>query len=456
MKLQSLREEVLEANLEVVRRGLVLYTFGNASGIDRASGLVAIKPSGVPYETMKPSDLVVVDLGATYKDYWSDYMRMASIGEPTEEQRAFFACDLASQKAGVEAIRPGIPTKAIFQACADVIKAMGFEEHARIERVGHGVGLDVHEPPSIAFNGETIVEPGMVLTVEPIFFDRPDGKIGNFALEDVVAVTETGGKMTLTGSGTDIWNNSDQFTFAYKNLNGDGSIVARVVNKGTGSNTWAKGGVMIRDSLDGGSTHAMMILSANSDGAAGNGASFQWRPAANGASSNTDAASAIPAPYWVKIERIGDNLAGYVSVDGKTWRPQGVPQTIAMTAPVYIGICVTSHAAGEQRAFQFEGIATTGGVTGQWQGAVIDSPQYNGKANLYVTVEDSAGKSATASDPALANTAAWTEWKIPLSSLTGVNLAKVKKLYLGVGDRASPAAGGSGRIYIDEIRVTRP
>ncbi len=62
MKLQSLREEVLEANLEVVRRGLVLYTFGNASGIDRAAGLVAIKPSGVPYETMKPSDLVVVDL----------------------------------------------------------------------------------------------------------------------------------------------------------------------------------------------------------------------------------------------------------------------------------------------------------------------------------------------------------------------------------------------------------
>ena len=62
MKLQSLREEVLEANLEVVRRGLVLYTFGNASGVDRASGLVAIKPSGVPYETMKPSDLVVVDL----------------------------------------------------------------------------------------------------------------------------------------------------------------------------------------------------------------------------------------------------------------------------------------------------------------------------------------------------------------------------------------------------------
>lgn len=62
MILQSLREEVLEANLELVRRGLVLHTFGNASGISRAEGLVAIKPSGVPYETMKPEDLVVVDL----------------------------------------------------------------------------------------------------------------------------------------------------------------------------------------------------------------------------------------------------------------------------------------------------------------------------------------------------------------------------------------------------------
>lgn len=62
MKLHTLREQVLDANLELVRRGLVLFTFGNASGISREQGLVAIKPSGVPYETMKPEDLVVVDL----------------------------------------------------------------------------------------------------------------------------------------------------------------------------------------------------------------------------------------------------------------------------------------------------------------------------------------------------------------------------------------------------------
>jgi L-ribulose-5-phosphate 4-epimerase len=60
--LQHLREEVLEANLELVRRGLVLYTFGNASGISREDGLVVIKPSGVPYDKMKPEHLVLTDL----------------------------------------------------------------------------------------------------------------------------------------------------------------------------------------------------------------------------------------------------------------------------------------------------------------------------------------------------------------------------------------------------------
>jgi len=62
MKLQELREEVLEANLELVRRKLVLYTFGNASGISREEGLVAIKPSGVPFEELRPEHMVLTDL----------------------------------------------------------------------------------------------------------------------------------------------------------------------------------------------------------------------------------------------------------------------------------------------------------------------------------------------------------------------------------------------------------
>jgi L-ribulose-5-phosphate 4-epimerase len=62
LTLQSLREEVLEANLDLVLRGLVIDTFGNASGISREEGLVVIKPSGVAYDKMQPSDLVVTDL----------------------------------------------------------------------------------------------------------------------------------------------------------------------------------------------------------------------------------------------------------------------------------------------------------------------------------------------------------------------------------------------------------
>jgi L-ribulose-5-phosphate 4-epimerase len=62
MLLKELRTEVLEANLELVKRGLVLYTFGNASGVDREQGLVVIKPSGVDYDKLRPEDMVVTDL----------------------------------------------------------------------------------------------------------------------------------------------------------------------------------------------------------------------------------------------------------------------------------------------------------------------------------------------------------------------------------------------------------
>ncbi|MGB8837297.1 MAG: class II aldolase/adducin family protein, partial [Candidatus Acidiferrales bacterium] len=65
MTLNHLREQVLEANLELVRRGLVLFTFGNASGISREDGLVVIKPSGVPYDDLRPEHMVVTDLNGS-------------------------------------------------------------------------------------------------------------------------------------------------------------------------------------------------------------------------------------------------------------------------------------------------------------------------------------------------------------------------------------------------------
>jgi hypothetical protein len=271
-----------------------------------------------------------------------------------------------------------------------------------------------------------------------------------------VTVNVANNALSLTGDGTDIWNNSDDFVYAYKTLTGDGTIVARVVSIGAGTNTWAKGGVMIRDSLNGGSTFVNQVMTANSDGTAGNGSSFQYRLAADGACGNTDSGTVLKPPYWVKLQRAGDAVSGYVSVNGTAWTQMGTTQTITMTAPVYIGICVTSHQAGEQRTVQFDNIATTGNVTGAWQGAQINSPGYNDVASMYVTVEDSSGKSATATNATAVNAATWTDWKIALKSLTGVNLAKVKKLYIGVGDKKNPAAGGAGRIFIDDIQVTKP
>jgi len=266
------------------------------------------------------------------------------------------------------------------------------------------------------------------------------------------AVTETGGKMTLTGDGRDIWDASDDFTFAYKSLNGDATIVARVTSVGTGSNTWAKGGVMIRDSLDGGAMDAYMVMT----GTAGNGASFGYRPATDAIyAASVDSTAVVAPPYWVKLERFGDTFTSYYSPDGSAWTQVGSAEVI-MSGPVYIGICITSHQVGEQRTFQFEGIKTTGSVTGAWQGAVIDSPTYNSPQNLYVAIQDSTNKIAVVKDATAVNSATWTEVQMPLSSFTGVSMTKVKKIFIGVGDRTNPVADGTGMLFIDDIRVIKP
>jgi len=77
---------------------------------------------------------------------------------------------------------------------------------------------------------------------------------------------------------------------------------------------------------------------------------------------------------------------------------------------------------------------------------------------LYVAVQDGAGHTGvvTHSDPAAVTSTTWLEWKIPLSSFTGVNATTIKKMYIGVGNRAAPTAGGAGSLYIDDIRVMKP
>jgi Xaa-Pro dipeptidase len=166
------------------RPGFVMIRSG-----ERKDPMMNVLPFDKP---MNSGDLIVVDAGAVYKDYWSDFMRMASIGTPTAEQERFFDAVYAAQQAGVEKIKPGVTAGDIFKACFDVLVRRGLKQHAILERVGHGVGLDMHEPPSLARDSDLMIQEGMILTVEPVIWDVPHARIGNFAIEDVVLVTEDG------------------------------------------------------------------------------------------------------------------------------------------------------------------------------------------------------------------------------------------------------------------------
>ncbi|MCU0913719.1 MAG: hypothetical protein MUC88_04040 [Planctomycetes bacterium] len=271
-------------------------------------------------------------------------------------------------------------------------------------------------------------------------------------------VDKGNGAFTVGGSGTDIWGNADDFRFVYKRLSGNGSIQVKVESL-VNTNAWAKAGVMIRESLEDRSIMAYMIQSFSS------GASFGWRQII-GATCGSATQAGITAPQWVKLTRTGNAFTAQYSADGKTWtdikNADGTvtTTTVAMGTEVYIGLCVTSHNVAATTIAEFSGAATTGNVTGAWQQLWIgnDPDLTNGAAGLYVVVEDTAGKSVVVphADPLAANLNTWTQWKIPLTSLAGVNLARVKKLSIGVGDRQAPVPGGYGRVYLDDILLTKP
>ncbi|MCX5644095.1 MAG: PA14 domain-containing protein [Phycisphaerae bacterium] len=273
------------------------------------------------------------------------------------------------------------------------------------------------------------------------------------------------GTYKVTGAGTDIWGTSDQFQYVYKTLTGDSTIIARVVSNGTGANGWAKGGVMVRQSLAGNSASAYVGVTGSS--ANGNGACFQNRATAgldmgaNDATSNATPAAPINPPYWVKLERKGNDFSGSISPDGQTWTKLGATRTVVMADPVYVGLFVTSHVdAATNRTYTIDSVNTTGAaipagrfVANDDVGMPTNDPQ-----PLFAAVQDLNGNFAVATfnDPAATQkTSAWT-WKIPLSSLVGVDLTKVAKLYLGAGNLLSPVCGGSGVVTFNDIRVVKP
>jgi hypothetical protein len=268
------------------------------------------------------------------------------------------------------------------------------------------------------------------------------------------------GTYTITAAGADIWGTADQFHYAFKTLTGAGSIVAKMLSVDN-TDPWAKAGVMIRETLSAGSKFAAIYITP------GNGCRFQARTGADvDATSDTSVATteqiAIVAPYWIKLERdVAGNFRGSYSSDGATWRQMSWnPQNISMSSNVYVGLAVTAHNANATCRVQFSNVTITGNVSQQWASQDVGIIS-NDAEPLYVAVSNTAGNPALVvhDNPAAANVSTWTEWVIPLSAFSdqGINLTNVDRIAIGMGTRGNMATpGGSGKMYIDDIRLYQP
>jgi hypothetical protein len=278
-----------------------------------------------------------------------------------------------------------------------------------------------------------------------LWFMGIPASVGSFVEESV-------GTYTMTGSGADIWDSSDEFHFAFKQLDGIGSMIAKVESV-TDTNPWAKAGVMIRESLEPGSRHGIMCLTP------GNGIAFQGRLHTDSDSFNTDL-SGITAPHWVKIERdITGDITAYHSSDGSIWEILGIPEKVQMVKNVYIGLAVTAHNAEMTCEAVFSNVTITGLVSPDWTnqdiGIISNDPE-----PMYVAVSNITGEPAVVyhDDPNAAQIDTWTEWVIPLQEFAeqGVDLTDVDRIAIGFGnkDNITPV-GGSGKIYFDDILLYR-
>lgn len=171
----------------------------------------------------------------------------------------------------------------------------------------------------------------------------PAGLPSPWISTDLGAVTPAGeathasGTFTIKGSGTDIWETSDQFQFVNQSITGDGEIIAKV-NSLTNTNTYAKAGVMFRETLTPTSKHAMTDITAAA------GVEFLTRNAVSGVTAADVAAGT--SPKWLRVVRSGNVFTSYTSDNGTTWTQLGTPKTIAMANTIYAGMAVTSHANG--------------------------------------------------------------------------------------------------------------
>jgi regulation of enolase protein 1 (concanavalin A-like superfamily) len=199
--------------------------------------------------------------------------------------------------------------------------------------------------------------------------------------------TYSSGTYTVEGSGADIWGTSDSFHYAYRSISGDGEIVARVASL-ENTNSWAKAGVMFRDSLNGNAINAMTVLTPTS------GTGFSIRTTNGGDSTMTTGTGA--APLWVRLVRTGNTFYSYTSTNGSSWS-QISAQTFTMATNAYVGLAVCSHSDGVLCTGVFDNVTVTGGggnvaptvsITSPANGATFTAPA---SVTINATASDSDG-----------------------------------------------------------------
>jgi peptidoglycan/xylan/chitin deacetylase (PgdA/CDA1 family)/regulation of enolase protein 1 (concanavalin A-like superfamily) len=217
-----------------------------------------------------------------------------------------------------------------------------------------------------------------------------------WATQDVGAVGLAGsatfrdGAFSLKGAGSDIWGTVDAFRFVYQPLLGDGQITVRVASLQS-SNGFAKGGVMLRESLAANSAQAMMVLTPS------NGARFGSRAATGGAIDFSSLTGVAP-PYWVKLARSANTFTGYVSKDGVNW-VQVASSTIPMPASLYAGLVLSSHDVTALASSTMDGVGVTGASPAAPAVTITvptsGSSYYNAPAAIPITATATGGTGAT-------------------------------------------------------------
>ena len=196
-----------------------------------------------------------------------------------------------------------------------------------------------------------------IIPTTQLFPSTPGALPGGWTAQDIGSValggstTHSNGTWTISGSGADIWNSADGFRFANQRVTGDVQVTAQVIGL-TNTDVWAKAGVMFRESLAAGSRHASTFATSAS------GLAYQRRLATDGATSHT-AGPSTPAPYWVRIERVGNIIISSTSPNGTTWT-EIRRETIVMSAAIYVGLAVTSHNNGALCTATFTNVQVVG------------------------------------------------------------------------------------------------